>query len=572
MGSRGESIVVAMVITRVVSVVPRLLSWECGGLLSLCAAALFVQLKAEHAAHQFKIQRLNPRPGSSSGIFLGAVTLPTVMLSRLIQLQRSLLAYGSESPALETLRLCFWASCACSLGVLSFLVFVLWYSREGGNHHSSAKRMQVSAIGIAFMVAFGIQCSFSLMGNTESGLFISMGMVWLLLHALMSGIVLQYIIHKFPSCSSIGETLLVTSGLVLYLSDVLACILSKVKMYAPLSNQFVGGLNVKGDEIGMIVQAFLGSLLLMSVTYNSFLHIWICCIKLIKALASRNDERTSEKFQTSIMFYVALGITLIGLTPQWLYYIKDFETHPLLWVIDFILEKPMERLAVCIYWLAVICVSVLRFYNISKDSKIERILLRKYYHLLAVIMFVPALLFDADFLKLAFGAALAMFLILEMIRVWQILPLGDLVNQFMNAFTDHRDSEIIIISHFSLLLGCAIPIWMSAHFNDRPLAPFAGILSLGIGDTMASMVGHKYGVLRWSKSGKKTIEGTAAGITSVLFACLVLIPWLTWTSFSSSQDWLSLLIAVIFAVFSVYKNFIILTVRDNHQCNLEEFI
>ncbi|CAA7030977.1 unnamed protein product [Microthlaspi erraticum] len=28
---------------------------------------------------------------------------------------------------------------------------------------------------------------------------------------------------------------------------------------------------------------------------------------------------------------------------------------------------------------------------------------------------------------------------------------------------------------------------------------------------MASMVGHKYGVLRWSKTGKKTVEGTAAG-------------------------------------------------------------
>lgn len=115
---------VAMVITRVVSVVPRLLSWECAGLLSLCAAALFVQLKAEQAVHQFKIQRLNPRPGSSSGIFLGALTLPTVMLSRLIQLQRRILAHGSESPALETLRLHFGllvhAAWVCFLSLFLF--------------------------------------------------------------------------------------------------------------------------------------------------------------------------------------------------------------------------------------------------------------------------------------------------------------------------------------------------------------------------------------------------------------------------------------------------------------------
>jgi len=147
-------------------------------------------------------------------------------------------------------------------------------------------------------------------------------------------------------------------------------------------------------------------------------------------------------------------------------------------------------------------------------------------------------------LDLAFGAAFAVFLTLEMIRIWEIYPLGHVVHQFMNAFTDHRDSEILIVSHFSLLLGCALPKWMSSGLNDRPLAPFAGILSLGIGDTMASMIGYKYGVLRWSKTGKKTIEGTAAGITSVLAACSILVSLLASSGYILSQNWLSLLVAV----------------------------
>lgn len=122
--------------------------------------------------------------------------------------------------------------------------------------------------------------------------------------------------------------------------------------------------------------------------------------------------------------------------------------------------------------------------------------------------------------------------------------MGQPVHHFMNAFTDHRDSDILIVSHFSLLLGCALPIWMSSGYNDRPLAPFAGILSLGIGDTMASMVGYKYGVLRWSKTGKKTIEGTAAGITSVLATCSVLLPVLASTGYIVTEDWSSLVVAV----------------------------
>lgn len=58
------------------------------------------------------------------------------------------------------------------------------------------------------------------------------------------------------------------------------------------------------------------------------------------------------------------------------------------------------------------------------------------------------------------------------------------------------------------------------------------------------MVGHKYGVLRWSKTGKKTIEGTAAGITSVLVACSILLPLLASTGYIITQHWVSLLLAV----------------------------
>ncbi|KAK1266371.1 hypothetical protein QJS04_geneDACA000202 [Acorus gramineus] len=212
-------------------------------------------------------------------------------------------------------------------------------------------------------------------------------------------------------------------------------------------------------------------------------------------------------------------------------------------IFNFVIGDPLKRLSLCIFWMLVICASILCFYKISKDDKTERILLRKYYHLVAVLMFVPALAFQPEFLDLAFGAALAVFLTLEIIRVWRIWPLGQLVHQFMNAFTDHRDSDILIVSHFSLLLGCALPEWLSLRYNDRPLAPFAGILSLGIGDTMASMVGHKYGVLRWSKTGRKTIEGTVAGIASVLAVCFVLVPHLASTGYLLIENWMPLIVA-----------------------------
>jgi dolichol kinase len=97
--------------------------------------------------------------------------------------------------------------------------------------------------------------------------------------------------------------------------------------------------------------------------------------------------------------------------------------------------------------------------------------------------FVVFHFWQPSFLDLAFGAALMVFLLLEMIRVcfywnicnfmikilkfkssfkrvsctnnlvngllkvWEIWPLGKMVHQFMNAFTDHRDSDILIVRH-----------------------------------------------------------------------------------------------------------------------------
>lgn len=134
------------------------------------------------------------------------------------------------------------------------------------------------------------------------------------------------------------------------------------------------------------------------------------------------------------------------------YIAKFYSCNNFCRVFSFVFSEPVKRLSLCIYWVCVTCFSVLRFYNISKNSKIERILLRKYYHLLAVLMFLPALIFQViwdlllasffpwvlymviylsdivlscsllfwfqpTFLDLAFGAALAVFLTLEIIRV-----------------------------------------------------------------------------------------------------------------------------------------------------------
>ncbi|KAL5213400.1 hypothetical protein ABZP36_024247, partial [Zizania latifolia] len=382
---------------------------------------------------------------------------------------------AGSGPEYAYLEMQYWAA---SISCLSVLAFFVWHLRQSTSNGISKALKYGSLFIILYPLAY-----FCL--KTDRGLLLMSNVVYMLCHGVAAVILIQYILEKFPSCSSFGEAILLSGGLVLYCGDMLAHTLSKMKF--SVSSEAFTHTPGNRSKISIVIQML------------------VYCRKLEKQRAQTVEEWTQKRIGY-VVFYVSLLVALFLLVPSWMRLVQDFELHPFAW-----------------------------FYSISKQSKTERILLRKYYHLVAVLIFSPAVIFQPDLLDLAFGAAFAVFLILEMIRVWEIYPLGHIVHQFMNAFTDHRDSEILIVSHFSLLLGCALPKWMSSGFNDRPLAPFAGILSLGIGDTRASMIGYKYGVLRWSKTGKKTIEGTAAGITSVLVACSILVSLLASSGYILSQ-------------------------------------
>ncbi|KAG8496211.1 hypothetical protein CXB51_009155 [Gossypium anomalum] len=523
----GERAVVLIFVLRVLSSLPLALLPHALSLSLLSLFSLVVEIRVDNSPSLFKT-----RPGASSGIILGAVTLPTVMLSKLIQLSRAVSLQQIEIGELEHMTMQFWAASACSCGVLIFLFIVTWCAANNKNPHFSCSVWDAK-FSLSCVILYSAVCCISLATISHTGFNTALKLLWLLCHGFATVKLIQHLLSTFPFCASIGEANLVTSGLVLYFGDMLACTISKVcRLLIPPELVSIR-YGIKRSEIGIVIQGVLLGLLIFSAVFKFLIHLWEYFWG-----ANNSESRERKEIWRSLIFLTSLGFIMIAVAPSWMMIVLDFDVHP------FIFSEPFKRLSLCIYWLVLIYASVLRFYNISKNSKIERILLRKYYHLLAVLMFLPALIYQPKFLDLAFGAALAVFLVLEIIRVWRIWPLGQLVHQFMSAFTDHRDSDLIIVSHFSLLLGCALPIWMSSGFNDRPLTPFAGILSLGIGDTMASMVGHKYGVLRWSKTGKKTIEGTAAGITSVLAACSVLLPLWASTGYFLTKHWFPIFIAV----------------------------
>ncbi|KAH9856541.1 hypothetical protein C2E23DRAFT_865957 [Lenzites betulinus] len=137
---------------------------------------------------------------------------------------------------------------------------------------------------------------------------------------------------------------------------------------------------------------------------------------------------------------------------------------------------------------------------------------RKFFHALAVVMFVPGIAVDPAFTHLAFSAGFALFTFTEYVRYFALYPLGAAVHLFMNEFLDAKDGGTAILSHFYLLTGCANSVWFE---GPSRLLQFTGTLVLGIGDALASIAGKRLGRHRWFAANPKTVEGSAAFVASV---------------------------------------------------------
>jgi len=100
---------------------------------------------------------------------------------------------------------------------------------------------------------------------------------------------------------------------------------------------------------------------------------------------------------------------------------------------------------------------------------------------------------------------------------------------------DERDAGKIVLTHIYLLAGCALPSLLcpypgrgdgeAALGSGGSIVPYAGVLILGVGDTVASIVGTFFGKWLWvpSKGTGKTVEGTVAGWIATTGSAMLLM-------------------------------------------------
>ncbi|KAL3335986.1 hypothetical protein AABB24_031957 [Solanum stoloniferum] len=280
----GERAVVALFISRIVFSVPQSLLSESLSLSLLSLLALSVEISVDASSSVPHSHFFKTRPGASSGIFWGAVTLPGVMVSKLIQMSRavSLNQSGSEDSK----------NCATS-------------------------RCSSSCIALYFVV-----CCVSFAVKSHSGWYTAAILLWLFSHGYAAVKLFQNILHTFPACASIGEALLVTVGLVIYFGDMLACTAAKSHGYFTASKMVTVPYGIQRSEVSVIIQGLIIGLLLFPMLFKYMLQF----LERVSLASSR--DTADNHMRRSCVFYISLVCVLIIAVPSWMQLVQDFHVHP----------------------------------------------------------------------------------------------------------------------------------------------------------------------------------------------------------------------------------------------------
>ena len=182
-------------------------------------------------------------------------------------------------------------------------------------------------------------------------------------------------------------------------------------------------------------------------------------------------------------------------------------------------------------WCTGVCFSLALFCKRRALGKEKILNQRKIFHAIAVVMFgVPMHIWRDDYgqvlIPVAFAACLVLFCSVEYLRVSKRLSKN--ITRIIFAWEKEKkrsDEDGVVLSHSSLLLGIAFPLWLhhlSGSSNNSVIKSLSGLIAVGIGDTFACEIGRNFGSIKMNDASTKTFEGFLAFFVSTFATALLL--------------------------------------------------
>jgi len=131
-------------------------------------------------------------------------------------------------------------------------------------------------------------------------------------------------------------------------------------------------------------------------------------------------------------------------------------------------------------------------------------------------MFLPPIIFTKfekpRMLIFAFNCVSVLLIYIELLRYnGNILPQEVSLWFKRNSTGRERMADTMICTHIYLLMGCALPVTSTfillsggIYTSEWTVYSLAGIVFIGIGDSVAAIMGKKYGKTKWRELSSKT--------------------------------------------------------------------
>lgn len=272
----------------------------------------------------------------------------------------------------------------------------------------------------------------------------------------------------------------------------------------------IGSIFVKaGDDTNV-------TLYIMKGLYLSFIIGMILAAPLLELYKSQKEKTLKFTWLFGIyLLFISAGLIISDklLLPK----LNKFHLN---WLIDYIKESE-ERTGIFQNWIISSIVLIPGIFVLFNKIDISLSLKRKVWHFIIFVLLINPFMQQCELVSIALFGILGILIIVEVIRYNELPPFGKSIKKLFVKFQDSKDDEEgIILSYIYLVLGISLPIWTN-NVDKLRESSYIGLITLGLGDSLASIIGGKFGSNHWPNS-KKTIEGSFAMMVGMLIGYLTI--------------------------------------------------
>lgn len=220
----------------------------------------------------------------------------------------------------------------------------------------------------------------------------------------------------------------------------------------------------------------------------------------------RNKQiNASAKILLILLTYATFIGTFVVVSHKLLFPI--FGMSPLHWVTAFISESAYRLTVFKVWVLSSLVIVPLGLTLVAKFvSSVD--VKRKLWHFVLFFMVISPMVQDPQLVSVALFGIGGILIVVELLRANNIPPFGAKIAALFASFLDSKDQGEWVTSYIYLVLGVGAPLWMTNLDITRETS-YLGLITLGFGDSLASLVGRRFGATKWPSS-EKSMEGSLA--------------------------------------------------------------